>query len=165
MAELKKCPFCRSGVAKIKTGSPFMWEHAIECADCGASTKIIGAITPSIARKRAIEAWNNRVTEAEIRAKAISDTIEAIKEHTKIVGSTTCEDLEQLAEQLKDGTSDVNNKCFARGCDHNNLDSTCMYEDASKMSCQLSCYTCEYNCKKTKGDIACKNYKRKSQSS
>ena len=40
-------------------------------------------------------------TEADIRAKAISDTIEVIKEHTKIVGSTTCEDLEQLAEQLK----------------------------------------------------------------
>lgn len=42
------------------------------------------------------------VTEADIRNKAISDTIEAIKEHTRIVGSTTCEDLEQLAEQLKE---------------------------------------------------------------
>lgn len=42
-------------------------------------------------------------TEAEIRAKAISDTIEAVKEHTRIVGSTTCEDLDEIAEELKGG--------------------------------------------------------------
>ena len=45
-------------------------------------------------------------TEAEIRAKAISEVVEAIKEHTKVVGSTTCEDLDEiakrLAEQLKE---------------------------------------------------------------
>lgn len=79
MAELKKCPFCGSGVAKIKVGSPFMWEHAIECADCGASTKVIGAFTPSSARKRAIEAWNNRPTEADIRAMALNEVLEKVK--------------------------------------------------------------------------------------
>ena len=55
-----------------------MWEHAIECIDCGASTKVIGAFTPSSARKRAIEAWNNRVTEAEIRDSIITDFLQFV---------------------------------------------------------------------------------------
>lgn len=51
---------------------------------------------------------------------------------------------------------DLNNsKCYVRGCDNNNPNYTCMLGDASKKICQVNCSNCEYNCKKTKGDIAC----------
>ena len=40
-------------------------------------------------------------TEQEIRNKAIDDFLERIKEHTRVVGSTTCEDLYEIAEQMK----------------------------------------------------------------
>ena len=57
MAELKKCPFC--GSDDIKVGYFHVW-----CANCGVGT------TEEMSTEKAIEAWNNRVTEAEIRAKA-----------------------------------------------------------------------------------------------
>ena len=41
-------------------------------------------------------------TEAEIRAKAIFDMVEAIKKHTMIVGTTYLEDIDEIAEQLKE---------------------------------------------------------------
>lgn len=115
MAEIKKCPFCGSGVAKIKVGSPFMWEHAIVCADCGASTKLMGGITPSIARDRAIKAWNNRVTEADIRNKVISDFLKVLERNKHLEKWTNYYDEEEcdwvisidktrgLAAQLKEG--------------------------------------------------------------
>lgn len=49
----------------------------------------------------------------------------------------------------------MNNKCYARGCDNNNIDNTCMYGDASIKPCQVNCHNCIYDCKKEKGDIAC----------
>ena len=62
MAELKKCPFC-NGKAELTTGSVFMWEHAVVCTKCGIRTKSVGGITPSMARERAIESWNQRAYE------------------------------------------------------------------------------------------------------
>lgn len=53
-----------------------------------------------------------------------------------------------------------NGKCYARGCDYNNLDDTCMYGDASKMPCQVNCYNCKRSCKKTCGDIVCKKFSK-----
>jgi hypothetical protein len=38
-----------------------------------------------------------------IREQAISDTIEAIKEHTRIVGTTGFDDLDEIAALLKSG--------------------------------------------------------------
>ena len=52
----------------------------------------------------------------------------------------------------------MNNKCFARECDNCNIDNTCMYGNASKMPCQVNCWNCKHNCKKSKGDMACKNF-------
>lgn len=52
----------------------------------------------------------------------------------------------------------MNDKCYARGCDHNNIDCTCMYGDASKMECQVNCYNCKRNCKKLDGDRACSDF-------
>lgn len=53
------------------------------------------------------------------------------------------------------------NKCYARGCDNNNIDNTCMYGNASKMNCQVNCYNCNRECKKASGDIACKEFTNK----
>lgn len=53
-----------------------------------------------------------------------------------------------------------NNKCYAGGCDDNNIDYTCMYGNASKMPCQVNCYNCAKTCKKDKGVTACKKFMR-----
>ena len=106
MVELKKCPFCGSDAISIGERTECcghgenMGIAYVKCEKCGGKTEANEYDYWSKRKAQAIGAWNNRVTEAEIRAKAISDTIEAIKEHTRVVGSTTCEDLEQLAEQL-----------------------------------------------------------------
>ena len=52
----------------------------------------------------------------------------------------------------------MKDKCYARGCDSYNIDGTCMYGDASKMPCQVNCYNCTHDCKKSDGDIACKSF-------
>ena len=54
-----------------------------------------------------------------------------------------------------------NNKCYARYCDNNNIDCTCMYGNASEMTCQVNCYNCIHNCKKNSGDIACKKFTKR----
>ena len=51
-----------------------------------------------------------------------------------------------------------NNKCYARTCDSNNLDNSCMYGNAKEMHCQVNCVRCIYDCKKENGDIACKKF-------
>ena len=55
-------------------------------------------------------------------------------------------------------------KCYAGGCDSNNIDHTCMYGDASGMTCQVNCYNCTKTCKKDHGDIACVRFTNKSMS-
>lgn len=42
------------------------------------------------------------VTEAEIRAKAIDEMVERIKIHVRVVGTTYLEDIDEIAEQLKE---------------------------------------------------------------
>ena len=51
-----------------------------------------------------------------------------------------------------------NNKCYARTCDSNNVDNSCMYGNAKEMPCQVNCVRCIYDCKKENGDIACKKF-------
>ena len=41
-------------------------------------------------------------TESEIRAKAIDELVERIKIHVKVVGTTYLEDIDEIAEQLKE---------------------------------------------------------------
>ena len=94
MAELKKCPFCGGEAEYEKFNDGFFVWGRVECK-CGAMLT-----TPSLTT---IEAWNNRVTEAEIRAKAIDEFVKAIKEHTTIVGTTYMCDIVLLAERLKGG--------------------------------------------------------------
>lgn len=67
MSEIKllPCPFC-GGEAKFITGSPFIWEHAVACAECGSATRMIGGVTPSMARNRVAQVWNTRKPMQEI---------------------------------------------------------------------------------------------------
>lgn len=88
MAELKKCPFC-GGEAKYEEFNDgfFTWGR-VEC-QCG-----VMLTTPTVAT---IKAWNNRVTEAEIRAKAIDEFAKALLVN-EIVDKSV---VRRVAEQLK----------------------------------------------------------------
>ena len=80
MAELKKlreCPFC-GGEAKIDwyedDSNKTHW--FIYCCDCSCEL----SFNTETSKEEAIETWNSRATEAEIRAKAIDEFAEkAIK--------------------------------------------------------------------------------------
>lgn len=54
-----------------------------------------------------------------------------------------------------------NNKCYAIGCDNNNIDFTCMYGNAKEMPCQVNCVRCLKGCKKENGFISCKKFEEK----
>lgn len=88
MADLKKCPFC-GGEAKICDGSNDIVgsQYEIRCKEINC------AIRPKtewhISLEEAISHWNNRATEAEIRAKGIDEFAERMKE--RIVGMQMAE--------------------------------------------------------------------------
>lgn len=56
----------------------------------------------------------------------------------------------------------MSNKCYARGCDYNNPDHTCMYGD--KKPCRVNCNNCIYDCKMTTGEKACVGFERVKES-
>lgn len=97
MAELKKCPFC-DGEAKYEEFNDgfFTWGR-VEC-QCG-----VMLTTPTVTT---IKAWNNRVTEAEIRNKAIDEFVAEMFEMAD--GNRNgnmfvwCSDIKEIAEQLKE---------------------------------------------------------------
>ena len=111
MAELKKCPFC-GGEAELYEGeqerniydshtlgyvdTEYYTVHGVGCTDC----KCIMAEFTS--EEEAIEAWNNRVTEAEIRAKAIDEFAEKLKELATEDGTLYAEYIDDVAEQMKE---------------------------------------------------------------
>ena len=75
MAELKKCPFCGGKAYSYKSKNllgEMFWGIECESNECIVHTMIAEYPT----EEKAIEQWNNRVTEADIRAKAISDIFE-----------------------------------------------------------------------------------------
>lgn len=66
MAELKKCPFCKSeNLYIIHDKKSIKRNTFVECQNCKATAPI--------------EAWNNRATEAEIRAMAYDEFAEKLK--------------------------------------------------------------------------------------
>lgn len=79
MAELKKCPFCggEAEVVKVHSGVA-MFPYTVVCKsnECSAS---VGVFKET--REKAIEAWNNRPTEAEIRASVIDEFAEKLIAH------------------------------------------------------------------------------------
>ena len=58
-----------------------------------------------------------------------------------------------------------NNKCYARTCDSNNIDNSCMYGNAKEMPCQVNCAKCNYDCKKESGDMGCGKFESKEKRS
>ena len=100
MAELKKCPFCGGEAYSYKSknllGEMFC---GIECEsnECIVHTMIAEYPT----EEKAIEQWNNRVTEAEIRNKAIDDTMRKLYELGHLHSRYLKSDIDEIAEQLK----------------------------------------------------------------
>lgn len=99
MAELKKCPFCG--------GEAILDREDIFCDDCHLSMKIHDRLynreaeTYEEAKKQTIEAWNNRVTEADIRAKALDEVL--AKVNTMNLWDSRDKDMFRLVvEQLKE---------------------------------------------------------------
>ena len=114
MAELKKCPFCGG---EVKGYADNHKKAMIECKNCnmyfGVQLEIGCELVEGWramfdSKEELFEAWNNRVTEAEIRAKAISDFLKALEELTQknwidhLEYGITWADLEEVAEQLKE---------------------------------------------------------------
>lgn len=77
MIKLKTCPFCG--------GEVILDREDIFCDNCHVSMKINDRLyngeaeTYTEAKEQAIETWNNRVDEAEIRDKAIDEYVEMLK--------------------------------------------------------------------------------------
>ena len=112
MAELKKnllreCPFCG--------GEAVLDREDIFCDNCHVSLKINDRLyceeaeTYAEAKEQTIEAWNTRVTEAEIRNKTIDELLNRLESSTddfiSINGYLTGAECKRLvyatAEQLK----------------------------------------------------------------
>ena len=70
MAELKKCPFC-GGEAELHIGYV---SYSVICENCNIE------VFCRRTKEETIEAWNKRATESEIRAKAIDEFAEKLKE-------------------------------------------------------------------------------------
>ena len=101
MAELKKCPFC-GGKADTYSSIRGFWSVDCESNECITHTMVTNYDT----REEAIEAWNNRATEAEIRAKAIDEFAEKLKKYTYgrtngVYVEIPLYILDEIAEQLK----------------------------------------------------------------
>ena len=91
MAELKKCPFCKSeNIYIIHDKISIKRKTFVECQYCKATAPI--------------ESWNRRATEAEIRNKAIDEFAERVKPiiDEKIKGWTNSDDLRRWCERAVD---------------------------------------------------------------
>ena len=112
MAELiKKCPFC-GGEAKITCVSNYGGIETISCKKCHVDIRRVWCKdTPLESEVNVLESWNNRVTEAEIRNKAIDEFAEEIlknsqtanrsvfnRDYTIIIHKSV---IDEIAEQLK----------------------------------------------------------------
>ena len=105
MAELKKCPFC--GSEAVQTfNTRFGYQIFCENTHCFMNeivTQNMGKSEESV-----IEAWNNRATEADIRASVINEFAEKMKWEiknsigiSKRVADFTRAVVDMVSEQLK----------------------------------------------------------------
>ena len=86
MAELKKCPFCGG---EVKGYADNHKKAMIECKNCnmyfGVQLEIGCELVEGWkamfdSKEELFEAWNNRATESEIRAMAVDEFAEKLKE-------------------------------------------------------------------------------------
>lgn len=97
MAELKKCPFCGGEAKEIV----ILGRDGVSCVECGAMFRAEWEEEA----KDVVNRWNNRATEAEIRAKAIDEFAEKLKAEIEGFSSAPVfkNKIDQVAEQLKEG--------------------------------------------------------------
>lgn len=101
MAELKKnllreCPFCGGEANFLKNGAGCF---QVYCDNCEVRQYAYAHKD----KEEAIEAWNNRATEAEIRAKAIEEFAEKLKENIYPMShGLGVHDIDRIADQLKE---------------------------------------------------------------
>ena len=101
MAELKKCPFC-GGKAFVdyhkfwdeKTKDFTVKTYGAFCDKCGSNSW-----QHYRTEEEAIEAWNNRATEAELRANVIDEFAERLKPYLNTYYDRV--QTERVAEQMK----------------------------------------------------------------
>ena len=124
MAELKKCHFC-GGEAKITCESNYGGIETISCKKCHANIRRLWCEGTALESEvDVLGTWNNRANEAEIRAKAIDEFAEKLKELFKYEsawGETQyyqrlvidISKIDEIAEQLKGelGIAHRNNRC------------------------------------------------------
>ena len=107
MAELKKCPFCGGEAEHEIFNDGFFTFGRVECKQCKAMLT-----TPPV---NTINAWNNRPAEAEIRAKAIDEFAEKLKDFIakQVEDAESSNDLcteifqseiDEIADELKEET-------------------------------------------------------------
>ena len=104
-SELLPCPFC-GGEAKFITGSPFIWEHAVACGECGTATRMIGGVTPSMARNRVAQVWNTR--------KPMQEICERLEQQVR-----QCE-IRQKEFQSTNATVKISEKFYSKACSYDN---------------------------------------------
>ena len=104
MAELiKPCPFCGSEAELIV----FNYEYGTVTVGCSNEDCDITMGKGFFSDEEAIEAWNNRATEAEIRAKTIDEALKALsifndREHGNKHFFYGIETAKEILEQLKE---------------------------------------------------------------
>ena len=111
--DLRPCPFCGGEATVIEFPNSLWDKFAPVCENHKCVAFYIGYSDEGLynTEEKAIEAWNTRTDVSEtnvgkIRAKAIDEVAEKIKEHMQIVGTTYLEDIFEIAEQMKGGVSD-----------------------------------------------------------
>ena len=109
---LRECPFCGG---EVKGYADNHKKAMIECKNCnmyfGVQLEIGCELVEGWramfdSKEELFEAWNNRVTEAEIRNRAIDDFAEKLKRNFRDIGAYTGyevkREIDELAEQLKE---------------------------------------------------------------
>lgn len=107
MAELKKCPFCGGEAELEREWVDGFYQKYYSCVHvvCQKCYATIGRTYNDKDRSKgyAIKVWNNRATEAEIRAKAIDEFAERILDYWDKRGTAqTILFLKDVADQLKE---------------------------------------------------------------
>lgn len=108
MAELKKCPFCGKRTVKIipfDNGKYIIshWHENISDCPIAVADEDTGIGTTYFeTEEEAIETWNNRVTEADIRAKVYEEAVQKLYALGHLHSRYLKSDIKDIAEQLKE---------------------------------------------------------------
>lgn len=91
---LRECPFCGGEAEYEIFNDGFFTLGRVECKQCKAMLT-----TPPV---NTIKLWNNRATEAEIRAKAYEEAVQKLYNLGHLHSRYLKSDIKEIAEQLKE---------------------------------------------------------------